>query len=203
MEKFTPLTKILHCRQHWRHGQIPPLPRVCLFVSHKLYGFLSKNSWNKLQRYDNLPVPDTALESAHFSFHTLFCDSQGSQQTRLRKCSFFVAYTFHFWFTGVSTDLLDVKNSETISPPDLFGFLSCFCGFYSGTFIHQLLYFLSKVSWNVLQRYDNSAVLETAWAFRPINFLMFILAHIDILLQACSQGETTMFSVSNIASGLA
>jgi len=25
MEKFTPLTKILHCRRHWRHGQIPPL----------------------------------------------------------------------------------------------------------------------------------------------------------------------------------
>ena len=25
MEKFTPLAKILHCRRHWRHGQIPPL----------------------------------------------------------------------------------------------------------------------------------------------------------------------------------
>ena len=25
MEKFTPLAKILHCRWHWRHGQIPPL----------------------------------------------------------------------------------------------------------------------------------------------------------------------------------
>ena len=25
MEKFTPLAKILHCRQLWRHGQIPPL----------------------------------------------------------------------------------------------------------------------------------------------------------------------------------
>ena len=27
MEKFTPLAKILHCRRHWRHGQIPPLDR--------------------------------------------------------------------------------------------------------------------------------------------------------------------------------
>ena len=26
MEKFTPLAKILHCRRHWRDGQIPPLP---------------------------------------------------------------------------------------------------------------------------------------------------------------------------------
>ena len=25
MKKFTPLAKILHCRRHWRHGQIPPL----------------------------------------------------------------------------------------------------------------------------------------------------------------------------------
>ena len=25
MEKFTPLTKILHCRRQWRHGQISPL----------------------------------------------------------------------------------------------------------------------------------------------------------------------------------
>ena len=25
MEKFTPLAKILHCRRHWRHWQIPPL----------------------------------------------------------------------------------------------------------------------------------------------------------------------------------
>ena len=25
MEKFTPLAKILHCRRHWRDGQIPPL----------------------------------------------------------------------------------------------------------------------------------------------------------------------------------
>ena len=25
MEKFTPLAKMLHCRRHWRHGQIPPL----------------------------------------------------------------------------------------------------------------------------------------------------------------------------------
>ena len=25
MEKFTLLAKILHCRRHWRHGQIPPL----------------------------------------------------------------------------------------------------------------------------------------------------------------------------------
>ena len=25
MEKFTPLAKILHCRRHWRHGQIQPL----------------------------------------------------------------------------------------------------------------------------------------------------------------------------------
>ena len=24
MEKFTPLAKILHCRRHWRDGQIPP-----------------------------------------------------------------------------------------------------------------------------------------------------------------------------------
>ena len=24
-EKFTPLAKILHCRRHWRDGQIPPL----------------------------------------------------------------------------------------------------------------------------------------------------------------------------------
>ena len=28
MEKFTPLAKILHCRRHWRHGQIPPLSLV-------------------------------------------------------------------------------------------------------------------------------------------------------------------------------
>ena len=28
MEKFTPLAKILHCRRHWRHGQIPPLSTV-------------------------------------------------------------------------------------------------------------------------------------------------------------------------------
>ena len=28
MEKFTPLAKILHCRQHWRHGKIPPLVLV-------------------------------------------------------------------------------------------------------------------------------------------------------------------------------
>ena len=27
MEKFTPLAKILHCRRHWRHGQIPPLSK--------------------------------------------------------------------------------------------------------------------------------------------------------------------------------
>ena len=27
MQKFTPLAKILHCRQQWRHGQIPPLSR--------------------------------------------------------------------------------------------------------------------------------------------------------------------------------
>ena len=25
MEKITPLAKILHCRRHWRHWQIPPL----------------------------------------------------------------------------------------------------------------------------------------------------------------------------------
>ena len=30
MEKFTPLAKILHCRRHWRHGQIPPLPTSIL-----------------------------------------------------------------------------------------------------------------------------------------------------------------------------
>ena len=29
MEKFTPLAKILHCRRHWKHGQIPPLFRIC------------------------------------------------------------------------------------------------------------------------------------------------------------------------------
>ena len=28
MEKITPLAKILHCRRHWRHGQIPPLFRI-------------------------------------------------------------------------------------------------------------------------------------------------------------------------------
>ena len=27
MEKFTPLAKILHCRRHWRHGQIPTLDK--------------------------------------------------------------------------------------------------------------------------------------------------------------------------------
>ena len=29
MEKFTPLAKILHCRRHWRHWQIPPLRASC------------------------------------------------------------------------------------------------------------------------------------------------------------------------------
>ena len=29
MEKFTPLAKILHCRRHWQHGQIPPLLMTC------------------------------------------------------------------------------------------------------------------------------------------------------------------------------
>ena len=28
MEKFTPLAKILHCRRHWRDGQIPPLREI-------------------------------------------------------------------------------------------------------------------------------------------------------------------------------
>ena len=32
MEKFTPLAKILHCRRHWRHGQIPPLIIIRVFI---------------------------------------------------------------------------------------------------------------------------------------------------------------------------
>ena len=34
MEKFTPLAKILHCRRHWRDGQIPPLPLPKLSVAY-------------------------------------------------------------------------------------------------------------------------------------------------------------------------
>ena len=33
MEKFTPLAKILHCRRHWRHGQIPPLGEIKSFTN--------------------------------------------------------------------------------------------------------------------------------------------------------------------------
>ena len=32
MEKFTPLAKSLHCRRHWRHGQIPPLAASALWL---------------------------------------------------------------------------------------------------------------------------------------------------------------------------
>ena len=35
MEKFTPLAKILHCRRHWRDGQIPPLIKIFNFEKQK------------------------------------------------------------------------------------------------------------------------------------------------------------------------
>ena len=35
MEKFTPLAKILHCRRHWRDGQIPPLQKINVIVAQK------------------------------------------------------------------------------------------------------------------------------------------------------------------------
>ena len=40
MEKFTPMAKILHCRQHWRHGQIPPLHKASDFCWQTILYFL-------------------------------------------------------------------------------------------------------------------------------------------------------------------
>ena len=55
MEKFTPLAKILHCRRHWRHGQIPPLclwsllPEIFAFslANFRQNGWPDISSWAK------------------------------------------------------------------------------------------------------------------------------------------------------------
>ena len=46
MEKFTPLAKILHCRRHWRDGQIPPLPHR--HHRHRYQGDLDGDTWSMI-----------------------------------------------------------------------------------------------------------------------------------------------------------
>ena len=53
MEKFTLLAKILHCRRHWRHGQIPPLEPVC-WIAQFLYHFCTSNTDLKILRIQSL-----------------------------------------------------------------------------------------------------------------------------------------------------
>ena len=46
MEKVTPLAKILHCRRHWRHGQIPPLMTRGLFFKEDFqHGGVRQDAW--------------------------------------------------------------------------------------------------------------------------------------------------------------
>ena len=52
MEKFTPLAKILHCRRHWRHWQIPPLSKSSLALS--------------LRKHPSLPLLLFSLRSSHW-----------------------------------------------------------------------------------------------------------------------------------------
>ena len=54
MEKFTPLAKILHCRRHWPHGQIPPLVLLKVWPMH--YGIradILKKSYQKMFNFEN------------------------------------------------------------------------------------------------------------------------------------------------------
>ena len=51
MEKFTPLAKVLHCRRHWRDGQIPPLTyrwQWNVLYSHSFFsqGRISSAGWD-------------------------------------------------------------------------------------------------------------------------------------------------------------
>jgi len=48
MEKFTPLAKILRCRRHWRHGQIPPLNRLQAMLANLMTLNLAKDCFCKM-----------------------------------------------------------------------------------------------------------------------------------------------------------
>ena len=109
MEKFTPLAKIVHCRWHWRHGQIPPLAPVPYDAASG-----TANSINMLLATLSTPV-------AQF----LMCFSQ--QQNYLDQKENWPLY----WHPGTFSVSAFVANSQLFNLAsialDLFGCPSFLC----------------------------------------------------------------------------
>ena len=85
MEKFTPLAKILHCRRHWRHWQIPPL-----------------SSFKLLLVFLILPFRNIFFTFDHFFLHTVSPQQSFTSTTHFR-ISHHNKFPFRFTSTCASS----------------------------------------------------------------------------------------------------
>ena len=94
MEKFTPLAKILHCRRHWRHGQIPPLI-VWYTISYLQYSHVSSQSQFLVQTPFILPHTYCLGPYITLSWSSEIIQARGGYSCILKKTEYLPTVSYH------------------------------------------------------------------------------------------------------------
>ena len=104
MEKFTPLAKILHCRRHWQHWQIPTLFFISLYL---VIAFLSLNRYRLPCVNCQGGITCVAIDEASRSSKAIekFCDKNAVIACFCDKMMFFYSYDKMSWYVMIYQDI--------------------------------------------------------------------------------------------------